>query len=232
MLYSVLVSLVRGHSVDFLGILATILASLVVVFLILPLHELAHGWVAYKLGDSTAKYSGRLTLNPLAHIDPMGALSILLFGIGWAKPVPVDPRNFKNPKAGMAITAAAGPLSNLLAATVGAFLWYAVNIPLGFSTTGFGYIIVKFLATYITINISLAVFNLIPIPPFDGYRIVSIFLSNRMLYKISQYERYGMILVFVLLLTGVLDAPLNFCNTVITNGILWLTGLPFHALLR
>ena len=132
MLYSVLQSLIRGGSVNFSSLLATILASLVVIFLILPLHELAHGWVAYRLGDRTAKYSGRLTLNPLAHLDPMGALSLLLFGIGWAKPVPVDSRNFKNPKTGMAVTAAAGPLSNLLAALVGAVLWYAANLGFGF----------------------------------------------------------------------------------------------------
>lgn len=229
MLYSVLLSLIRGQSVNFLSLLATIFASLVVVFLTLPLHELAHGWVAYKLGDRTAKYSGRLTLNPLAHIDPMGALSILLFGIGWAKPVPVDSRNFKNPKAGMAITAAAGPLSNLLAATVGALLWYAVNFAMGFPLSGVGYLITQFLGFYITINISLAIFNLIPVPPFDGFRIVSLFLSNRFLYKISQYERYGMMLVFLLLLTGVLNAPLQFLNSAITDGIMWLTGLPFRA---
>ena len=231
MLYSVLLSLIRGYPVDFSSLLATILASLVVVFLILPLHELSHGWVAYQLGDRTAKYNGRLTLNPLAHLDPMGALSLLLFGIGWAKPVPVDSRNFKNPKTGMAITAAAGPLSNLLAALIGAVLWYAANLGFGFPIEGFGYLITQFLGYYITINISLAIFNLIPIPPFDGFRIVSMFLSNRFLYKISQYERYGMLLVFVLLLTGVLDTPLNICNSYVTRGILWLAGLPFRPFL-
>ena len=231
MLYSVLQSLIRGGSVNFSSLLATILASLVVIFLILPLHELAHGWVAYRLGDRTAKYSGRLTLNRLAHLDPMGALSLLLFGIGWAKPVPVDSRNFKNPKTGMAVTAAAGPLSNLLAALVGAVLWYAANLGFGFPREGFGALIIQFLAYYITINISLAIFNLIPIPPFDGFRIVSMFLSNRFLYKISQYERYGMFLVFLLLLTGVLDTPLSVCNSFVTRGILWLAGLPFQPFL-
>ena len=231
MLYSVLQSLIRGGSVNFSSLLATILASLVVIFLILPLHELAHGWVAYRLGDRTAKYSGRLTLNPLAHLDPMGALSLLLFGIGWAKPVPVDSRNFKNPKTGMAVTAAAGPLSNLLAALVGAVLWHVANLGFGFPRAGFGALIIQFLAYYITINISLAIFNLIPIPPFDGFRIVSMFLSNRFLYKISQYERYGMFLVFLLLLTGVLDTPLSICNSFVTRGILWLAGLPFQPFL-
>lgn len=115
MLFSVIRSLFSGGSVDFMSILMQIVAVLFVIFCILPLHEFAHGWVAYKLGDNTAKYQGRLTFNPIASVDPLGALFLLLFGFGWAKPVPVNPNNFKNPKRGMAITALAGPVSNLLA---------------------------------------------------------------------------------------------------------------------
>ena len=101
-----------------------ILAVSMIVFLVMPLHEFAHGLIAYKLGDNTAKNMGRLRFSPSAHIDPLGALMILLVGFGWAKPVPVNPRNFKNPKVGMAITALAGPVSNILAAIVGAVLFY------------------------------------------------------------------------------------------------------------
>ena len=101
-------------TLTFREVLMRLLASVVIIFTVLPLHEYAHGWVAYKLGDNTAKYSGRLTLNPIEHIDPLGALGILLFGFGWAKPVPIDSRNFKNPKSGMALTALAGPASNII----------------------------------------------------------------------------------------------------------------------
>ena len=119
------------------GVIMTILSMLMIIFLVLPLHECAHGWVASKLGDTTARFSGRLTLNPLSHIDPFGAVALLLFGFGWAKPVPINPRNFKNPKAGMAITALAGPVSNLLAAFVGAavsggFIGFRFYEPAGF----------------------------------------------------------------------------------------------------
>lgn len=107
---------------NFTSALAGILACLLIIFLVLPFHEWAHGFAAYKLGDKTAKYSGRLSFNPLTHIDPMGALCLLLFNFGWAKPVPVDPRYFKNPKAGMAIVALAGPMANLVAAVAGGLL--------------------------------------------------------------------------------------------------------------
>ena len=119
-------TLLRGGAVDPLSVIIQILATLVIVFLALPLHELAHGWVAYKLGDPTAKYEGRLTLNPLASIDPMGAMFLLLFGIGWAKPVPIDSRYFKNPRSGVALTSLAGPAANLLASYVGCVIYYAI----------------------------------------------------------------------------------------------------------
>ena len=109
-------------------VIMRLLSILLIIFLILPLHEFAHGYVANKLGDKTSKHSGRLTLNPLYHIDPIGVLVMFLFGFGWAKPVPIDPRNFKNPKVGMALTAIAGPISNILAALVGGFLYYGVIV--------------------------------------------------------------------------------------------------------
>lgn len=207
-------------------VLMRILSVLVIVFAILPLHELAHGWVASKLGDNTAKYNGRLTLNPVAHIDPIGAIAILLFGFGWAKAVPVNPRNFKNPKAGMAITALAGPVSNLLAALVGGILFNCVLlIPMTMQV--FTWVSV-FFTYYISINVGLAVFNLIPVPPLDGSRIIGIFLSDRAWHKFYQYENYIMIGMFVLLFTGVLDAPLGFMQNGCFKGVMWLADLPFR----
>jgi Zn-dependent protease len=227
MLFTALETILRGGTVDMTTILMQVLAVMVVIFGVLPLHECAHGWIAYKLGDNTAKYSGRLTLNPLPHIDPMGALFILLFGFGWAKPVPVDPRNFKNPKRGMAITALAGPVSNLLAALVGGFLYVA----LGLFGGGMPYFLFMaldlFLSYYIIINVSLAVFNLLPLPPLDGSRILGAFLSDRALSKYYQYERYIMLGLMLLLFLGVLDAPLGFLQERLMQGVMYFAKLPF-----
>lgn len=202
-----------------------ILSVLVIIFLILPLHEMAHGWMASKLGDNTAKYSGRLTLNPLAHVDPFGAVCILLFGFGWAKAVPVNPRNLNNPKRDMALVGLAGPVSNLIAALVGAILYNLIWL-LGLPGEVMQWVVV-FFGFYVSININLAVFNLLPIPPLDGSRILGAFLSDRALYKYYQYENYIMIGLFFLLFIGVLDVPLRFLSNLVSNGVWWLANLPF-----
>lgn len=202
-----------------------ILSVLVIIFLILPLHEMAHGWMASKLGDKTAKYSGRLTLNPLAHVDPFGAVCILLFGFGWAKAVPVNPRNLNNPKRDMALVGLAGPVSNLIAALVGAVL-YNIIFLFGLPIEVMKWITV-FFGFYVSININLAVFNLLPIPPLDGSRIVGAFLSDSALYKFYQYENYIMIALFFLLFIGVLDVPLRFLSNLVSSGVWWLANLPF-----
>ena len=175
-------------NITFQDVLMRILASVIIIFTVLPLHEYAHGWVAGKLGDKTAKYSGRLSMNPLDHVDPLGALGILLFGFGWAKPVPVDPRNFKNPKSGMAITAIAGPISNLLAAFVGAVLLRLLMLISGILPISIFVGAVTFFRYYIMINIGIAVFNLIPLPPLDGSKILEAFLPDRIIYKYAQYQ--------------------------------------------
>jgi Zn-dependent protease len=206
-----------------------IAAVLFIIFCILPLHECAHGWMAYKLGDHTAKNQGRLTLNPIASIDPVGAAAILLFGFGWAKPVPVDPRYFKNPKRDMAITALAGPISNLLAALLGAFICDLILV-LGTSIPYVVLLWIKFFFSYyVMINVSLAVFNLIPIPPLDGSKILGAFLSNRAYYKFYQYEQYIMIGLIAILFLGWLNEPLAFLEKWFQFGVEWLAALPFKA---
>lgn len=169
--------------------------SALAVLIILTIHEYSHGFVAYKLGDSTAKRLGRLTLNPIKHIDPFGALCMLLFHFGWAKPVPIDPRNFKKPKRDFALVALAGPLSNLIMAFLFAALYISLNIlyikaqlPNGFLRTLF-YNTVLFVYIFHVINIGLGIFNLIPVPPLDGSRILNAVLPTKIYFGVMRYER-------------------------------------------
>lgn len=231
MLIDAIRSLLAGGSVSGEAILMQIIATLFVIFCILPLHEFAHGWMAEKLGDHTARAAGRLTMNPLASLDPFGALFLLLFGFGWAKPVPVNPWNFKKPKRDMAITALAGPVSNLLAALVGGILYFALYLFVLPSAPVSVFIAVDaFLSAYIVINVSLAVFNLLPIPPLDGSRVVSAFLSDRAMAAYYRYQNAIVMVLFLLLFSGVLDSPLATAQNAALDGILWLASLPFKLL--
>ena len=169
--------------------------SALAVLIVLTIHEYSHAYAAYKLGDPTAKNVGRLTLNPIKHIDPFGALCMLLFHFGWARPVPINPRNFKNPKRGFAISAMAGPLSNLVMAFISAFvhlLTYALLRDVKF-TSEFTYNIAQntldFIYVFHIINVGIAVFNLLPVPPLDGSRLLNAILPTRAYFKVMRYER-------------------------------------------
>lgn len=187
----------------FMEKLLRVLILVFCVFLSLSVHEMSHGIGAYLMGDKTAKYDGRISMNPLRHLDPFGALCLFVFGFGWAKPVMVNPYNFKNKKAGMVLTSVAGPLSNFIfafIALVGMTVIYRVGITNDIAMVCF--IICSYL---VSLNIGLGVFNLIPIPPLDGSKILNAILPQRIYFKIMEYERYGFIILLILLNTPIFD---------------------------
>ncbi len=222
-----LFSILRGASG--IEVVILFLARLFVVFCTLPVHEYAHALVADKLGDKTARLSGRLTLNPMAHIDILGAVMILFVGFGYAKPVPVNPRNFKNPKKGMALTALAGPFANILMAIIFMFL---ANVFSLFGNSIFVQAFYIFFTFAASINVGLAVFNLIPIPPLDGSRVLELLIPDKYYYKFARYERYIVIAVFVLIVLGVLDAPLAFLQNHLYSALNYVVSLPFRLIFK
>jgi len=180
-------------------------------------HEYAHGWAAYKLGDPTAKAAGRLTLNPLKHIDPLGALCMILFRFGWSKPVPINEYNFERREVYTAITALAGPVSNVLLALLAGL----INLIFNPDPSS---IFAVILMVFASINISLAVFNLLPIPPLDGHKIVRALLPKKIRYYWEKLEKFSIfiIMIFVLPISPLSAWTSNFLSTVITKSLLLL----------
>lgn len=187
------------------------LMRVIPALLCISLHELSHGYTAYLMGDTTAKDAGRLTLNPIRHIDPMGLLMMLVFRFGWAKPVPVNMFRFKNPKRGMAITALAGPVSNLLICIVFLFLYGLIYYPLyvenSLGTAG-SYLLETVMTTSY-ISLAMGIFNLLPIPPLDGSKVLYSVLSDEAYMKLMRYERFGILVLWALVALRVLGSPLS-----------------------
>ena len=194
-------------ALDF-GSLRNILLRLASVFLCLTTHETCHGLAAYALGDPTAKRMHRLSLNPLRHIDWIGLLLMFVAGFGWAKPVPVDPRYFKNPKGGMALTALAGPVSNFLLALAAMGISKVIYLYIPYadwSQTAFSFC----LYTLAPLSVGLGLFNLIPIPPLDGSKVLAAFLPDSAYVRLMHYERYGILVLLLLSFAGVGDGIIS-----------------------
>ncbi len=228
MQYEQICSIIKEYAIDSERVkdldIETILqygARIMIILLINPLHEFAHAWSAHKLGDDTAKQAGRLTISPLAHLDPAGSLLLLLFGFGWAKPVPVNPRNFKNPSQGMMLTAIAGPLSNLAAALVGMIGFQMIS---GVTQGSSLYYLAILLYFFIVININLFVFNMIPVPPLDGSRVLTYFLPAQAQIWFMKNQQYFYIVVMLLMITGLLSTPISFIGNLIYRMLAFLTS--------
>lgn len=200
------------------------------VLIALTFHEFAHGYMAYKLGDPTAKNFGRLTLNPLKHLDPIGTICMIFFHFGWAKPVPINSRYFKKPRRDMALTAAAGPIMNFILALFGVLVCRILTkIFVAFpAQSDFVYYIqyaaLTLFSYFHMLNLSLGVFNLIPIPPLDGSRIFYIFLPQKWYFGVMKYEKYIQLALLVLLWTGLLSRPLSAAVSWISGGMQWLVS--------
>lgn len=205
--------------------LLELLSGVIPSLICITLHELSHGYVAYRLGDDTAKRAGRLTLNPLKHLDPIGLLMMLTVHFGFAKPVPVNMYRFKDPKRGMAITALAGPLSNVLITIVFLFLYGALINPLNGSSVGKYVLDMIYLTAYISMGY--AVFNLLPVPPLDGSKVVFSLMDERRYRSLMQYERYGGIALMLLVWSGVLGRPLSAAIRWAFTKLLPIAGLSF-----
>ena len=207
--------------------LTDLLASAIPALVCIVIHEMSHGYAAYRLGDPTPKRDGRLSLNPIRHIDVFGLLMLMVLHFGWAKPVSVDTRYFRNPKRDMAITALAGPASNFILAAVVMFFYGFLYIKLNSSSVG-GFVLDTMYTTAL-FSVSLGLFNLIPIPPLDGSKVLFSILPERMYFGYMRYERYGMLLLLLLVMTSTFSRPLYSATGTIMKLMLgiarWSFGL-------
>lgn len=214
-----------------LQIAVTIVAAVFLVFALIPLHEFSHAFVAYKLGDKSVKMKGRLTLDPLTHIDPLGTVLLVLIGFGWGKPCPIDSRNFKNPKRDLAFVAAAGPLSSLLLAWLLIFIRTVIFVIFpNLSGMVIGQAIDIFFSVTAQISVYLAVLNFLPIPMFDGFTILMAFLPPEVEYKIYANQQTISIIIMILLFTRILTTPVAWLSTFILKFLYYISALPFSAL--
>lgn len=198
----------------------SLIISLFIVLISITVHEYCHGYAALKMGDHTAESMGRLSMNPFSHIDPIGALCMVVFHFGWARPVPINPNNFRDPKKGTVIVSIAGPLSNICLSLIGVLLYgILLRLKFGLSNITFYSIFFNgFLSQLIVLNLYFAIFNLIPIPPLDGAKILFAFLPPRIYFKLMKYERYSFIVLIALLYLGVIGFVLGFITSPILDS--------------
>lgn len=215
------------------GDMASFFLRVFAVLLCIMVHEVSHGLAAFYLGDPTAKEGHRLSFNPIRHIDPLGLIMMVTVGFGWAKPVPVDPRYFKHPQSGMAITALAGPLSNFLLAFLSCAVYQGTMAVMSAQGATSGLLqFSNFLGMLVVLNIGLGVFNLIPFPPLDGSKILGLVLPEQLYFSLMRYENIGMLLLMAVLWFGYLDVPLTFLRTGATNFMLSSTDFVYNAVQR
>lgn len=207
-----------------------IFVCLMIILVVIPFHECAHGWVAKALGDPTPDKSGRLTLNPMLHVDAMGALSVVLFGFGWGRPIPVNPFRCTKvkPRAATALIALAGPVSNLLIAYIVVIaekiILYSNTEVLASGIECTEFYLYYAAARIVSVSIYFAVFNLLPVPPFDGARFFMVFLPTKLFIRIMKYERVIMTVIMLLFVFGVFSVPMAFLSSWISKGLFYATG--------
>ena len=227
-----LLDLLKGGRFDAETVIDVVL-YVIIILLSLSVHELSHGYAAYRCGDPTANNLGRLTLNPLAHLDPIGTVMMLVFGFGYAKPVPINPRYFKHYKRDLCLVSFAGPLSNLLLAFFGTVVYFLsfIFLPSTAKASIPGGVWFYFCQSFIMANTSLCVFNLLPVPPLDGSRIVSVLLPGKIAYYYLKYERYIMLVMFVLLYQGAFRGILRFLSSGLLSGLFAVCNFIFSPLI-
>ncbi len=204
--------------------LMEVLTHVIVLFTAFPVHECAHGWAAKLMGDDTAEKEGRLTLNPVKHLSLFGTLCMIFMGFGWAKPVPINPNKFKNPKNGMALSALAGPVSNLVMAFIAMIVYRFLYMTAYMKGGGQALMIAIRIFEYMVIlNVGLAVFNLLPVPPLDGSRIFGLIMPERLYFKVMQYERYVFLVLMIVVYSGLLDGVIYKLQQVTISAMSALT---------